>query len=99
MEQYYMVYSRNCEPYFGKIKERKGDEVTMTDVCKIWDCQGICCLEDIAVDGVSFRSHFSKISSEMIIFGVNLIIPCTEKATQILLDLSKRVYIPRNDKS
>lgn len=85
MEQYYIVRADKAGVFFGKIKERKYDEVTMTDVRKIWEWQGACAVEQIAVDGVSPRSRLTITVREMIILNVCQIIPCTEKATENLL--------------
>lgn len=85
MEQYYIVRAEKAGVFFGKIKERKGDEVTMTDVRKIWEWQGACAVEQIAVDGVSEKSRLTLTVREMVVLGVCQIISCTEKATKNLL--------------
>lgn len=85
MEQYYIVRAEKAGVFFGKIKERKGDEVTMTDVRKIWEWRGACAVEQIAVDGVSEESKLTVTVREMVIIGACQIIPCTEKATENLL--------------
>lgn len=85
MEQYYIVRAEKAGVFFGKIKERKGDEVTMTDVRKIWGWCGACAVEQIAVDGVSEESRLTVTVKEMTIIGACQIIPCTEKATENLL--------------
>lgn len=85
MEQYYIVRADKAGVFFGKIRERKGDEVTMTDVRKIWEWQGACAVEQISADGVSEKSKLTVTVKEMTIIGVCQIIPCTEKATENLL--------------
>lgn len=35
-EQNYIVRADRAGVFFGKIKERNGDEITMTDVRRIW---------------------------------------------------------------
>lgn len=92
MEQYYIVRADKAGVFFGKIKERKGDEVTMTDVRKIWYWYGACAIEQIAVDGVAPQSKLTVTVKEMTIIEVCQIIPCTEKATEKLLAIKDWRY-------
>ena len=84
--QYYVVRTTNAGVFFGKIKEASHDEVTMTDVRKIWYWEGACAVEQLAVDGTKKPSDckFTVVVSEMIILNPIQIIPCTEKATKSL---------------
>lgn len=80
--QKFIVRSDKAGVFFGEIKERNGDEVTMTNVRRIWYWSGAASLSQLAVDGVSKPKDckFTVYVKEMIILGVIEIIPCTKKA-------------------
>lgn len=84
--QYYIVRTDRAGVFFGKIKEANHDEVTMTDVRKIWHWDGACAVEQLAIDGTKKPGgcNFTVIVPEMTIADPIQIIPCTEKATQSL---------------
>lgn len=81
-EQSYIVRSDRAGVFFGKIKERNGDEVTMTDVRRIWYWDGAASLSQLAVEGTKKPKNckFTIYVPEMIVFGVIEIIPCTAEA-------------------
>ena len=81
-EQNYIVRSDRAGVFFGKIKERSGSEVTMTDVRRIWYWSGAASLSQLAVEGTKKPKDckFTVYVSEMTILGVIEIIPCTDKA-------------------
>ena len=80
--QKFIVRSEKAGVFFGEIKERNGDEVTMTNVRRIWYWSGAASLSQLAVDGVSKPEDckFTVYVKEMIILGIIEIIPCTEEA-------------------
>lgn len=84
--QYYIVRTNRAGVFFGKIKEQNKDEVTMTDVRKIWHWEGACAVEQLAIDGTKkpYDCQFTVIVPEMVIAEPIQIIPCTEKATESL---------------
>ena len=81
-EQNYIVRADKAGVFFGKIKERSGDEITMTDVRRIWYWDGAASLSQLAVEGVKKPENckFTIYVPEMIILGVIEIIPCTDEA-------------------
>lgn len=81
-EQNYIVRSDRAGVFFGKIKERNGDEITMTDVRRIWYWDGAASLSQLAVEGTKKPQNckFTIYVPEMTILGVNEIIPCTDEA-------------------
>lgn len=81
-EQYYIIRADRAGVFFGKIKERSGREVTMTDVRRIWYWDGAASISQLAVEGTSNpqKCKFSISVPEMIILDVVEIIPCTDKA-------------------
>ncbi len=88
--KYYIVRTDRAGVFFGKIKERSHDEITMTDVRKIWYWDGACGVEQLAMDGTT-KPRDCKITvvvDEMTIADPIQIIPCTDKATEILLGVA-----------
>lgn len=81
-EQNYIVRADRAGVFFGKIKERNGSEVTMTDVRRIWYWSGSASLSELAVEGTKKPTgcKFTIYVPEMVILGVIEIIPCTDKA-------------------
>ena len=77
-----IIRSSSAGVFYGEIKERIGDEVTMTNVRRIWYWAGACSLSQLSVDGVARPDEckFSVVVDEMIVFGVIEILYCTPKA-------------------
>lgn len=86
MNNYYIVRANEAGVFFGKIKERSHDEVTMTNVRKLWYWDGAAAVEQLAVDGVSKPKNcqFTVVIDEMIIANPIQIIPCTDKSYKSL---------------
>lgn len=82
----YVVRCAQAGVFFGEIKERKGDEVTMTNVRKLWYWDGACAVEQLAVDGTSSpeRCKFTVMVSEMVVTGAIQVLACTDKAASSL---------------
>lgn len=82
MEKYYIVRSDRAGVFAGNIKERNGDEVTMTNVRRIWYWDGAASLSQMAVEGVKKPRNckFTVTVPEMTILGVIELIPCTDEA-------------------
>ena len=85
-EQYYIVRTDRAGVFFGQIKERNGDEVTMANCRKIWSWEGATETLGLATYGVSKpeNSKFTVAVDEITVLGAIEIIPCTEKATESL---------------
>lgn len=85
-EKYYIVRADRAGVFFGRIEEISHDEVTMSDVRKLWYWQGACAVEQLALDGTNSPStcRFTVIVPEMTILDPIQIIPCTEKARKSL---------------
>lgn len=85
-DKYYIVRADKAGVFFGKIKKRSHEEVTMTDVRKIWYWEGACAVEQLAVDGTKEpeKCKFTVVVPEMIIADPIQIIPCTDKAVESL---------------
>lgn len=83
-DNYYVVRADRAGVFFGKIKKNKGTSVIMEDVRKIFYWQGAAAVEQISQDGVNKDSKLTVSIPEMEIANPIQIIPCTEKATEIL---------------
>ena len=84
--KYYIVRTRSAGVFFGKIKEATSDEVTMTDVRKLWHWEGACAVEQLAMDGTKNPQgcNFTVVVPEMTVMQPIQIIPCTDKAVESL---------------
>ena len=77
----YIIRADRAGVFYGEIKERNGNEVTMTNVRRLWFWAGANSLSQLAVDGVAKPEEckFTVYVPEMTILGVIEIIPCTDK--------------------
>lgn len=87
--RFYIVRADRAGVFFGHIRERVGDEVTMTDVRRLWYWDGACSLSQMAVDGVKNPNEckFTVVVPEMTILGVIEIIPASEAAVKSIGDV------------
>lgn len=78
----YIIRADRAGVFYGEIKERNGNEVTMTNVRRLWFWAGANSLSQLAVDGVAKPEEckFTVYVPEMTILGVIEIISCTDKA-------------------
>ena len=81
--QNYIVRTNRAGVFFGKIKGYNHDEITMTDVRKLWYWDGACAVEQLAMDGTKkpHNCNFTIVVPEMTIAEPIQIIPCAEKAS------------------
>ena len=84
--QMYIVRCAQAGVFLGHIKERNGDEVTMTNVRKLWYRDGARAVEQLAVDGTSSPKSckFPVVVSEMVVTGAIQVLACTDKAASSL---------------
>jgi hypothetical protein len=82
MEQLFIVRADRAGVFFGKIKERRNGEITMTDCRRIWYWSGAASLSQLAKEGVKNPKDckFTVTVDEITILGVIEIIPCTQEA-------------------
>lgn len=68
--------------FFGTLKEKEGQEVTLTNCRRIWYWDGAASITQLAVDGTTKPNNckFTITVSEICVMGVIEIIPCSEKA-------------------
>ena len=70
--------------FFGTLKEKNGNEATLTDCRRLWYWEGAASLSQLAVDGTcnAKECKFTVTVPEITILGVIEIIPCTDKAVK-----------------
>ena len=80
--KYYLVRGQNSGVFFGQVRERNGQEVTLENVRKLRYWDGACAVEQLARDGVSRPRNckFTVNVEEMTITDAIQIIPCTDAA-------------------
>lgn len=90
-EKNYIVRADRAGVFFGKIKERNGDEVTMADVRRLWYWDGAASLSQLATEGVKVPENckFTVYVPEMTILGVIEIIPCTTMAEDSIKEVKE----------
>jgi len=86
MEGYWIVRARGAGVFFGKIKERNGREVTMTEARRLYYWKGAteCC--QLAAEGVKNPGEckFTMVVSEVVLMDVVEMQPCTDDAAASL---------------
>lgn len=80
--QFYIIRAAEAGVFFGHIKGRNGNEITLTECRRIWYWNGAASISQLAVDGVTNPRlcKFTVTVPEITILGVIEIIPCTDKA-------------------
>lgn len=77
--------------FFGTLKEKDGREVLLTDCRRLWYWDGAASISQIAVEGVNQPQNckFTIPVSEIIITDAIEVIPCTEKAIEVIEAVSE----------
>lgn len=83
-KQKYIIRADHAGVFYGEIKERRGSEVDMLNVRRIWYWDGACSLSQLAVEGTKAPDNckFTVTVPAITILGVIEIIPCTDAAMQ-----------------
>ena len=78
----------------GYVKSQNGKEVTLVNARRLWKWAGAFTLSEMAVSGVSKPSEckFATAVPEIILTEAIEIIPCTEKAKEIILGVKDYEY-------
>ena len=68
--------------FFGTLKERNGQEVTLSNCRRLWYWSGAASINQIAIEGVKNpnNSKFTMTVDEIVILDAIEIIPCTMQA-------------------
>jgi len=79
-----IIRTERAGVFFGEIKERNGQEATITNCRRIWYWSGAASLSQLAVEGTTRPRDckFTVIVDEMTVLGVIEVIPCTAKAIE-----------------
>lgn len=82
--KYFIVRANRAGVFFGHIKERSHDEVTMTNVRKLFYWDGACAVEELATNGTKKPNacKFTIEIPEMVIADPIQVIPCTDEAVE-----------------
>jgi hypothetical protein len=92
--KYFIVRADRAGVFFGKIKARSHDEVTMTDVRKLFYWDGACAVEELAMNGTK-RPNACKFTieiPEMVIADPIQVIPCTDEAVKSISEVKVWKY-------
>ena len=90
-KNYVIVRGDRSGVFFGELKERSGQEVTLGNVRKLWYWDGACAVEQLARDGVSLPRNckFTVTVEEMTITDAIQLIPCTDAAQKSISGVSE----------
>ena len=91
MDKYYIIRGDRSGVFFGNIKERNGQEVTIANCRRIWYWDGAASISQLALDGVSKpeRCKFTVTVPELTILDAIEIIPCSDKAIKIIKEVKE----------
>lgn len=76
--KYVIVRADKPGVFFGKLIARKNQDVCLQNARKIYWWEDACAVEQIALDGVGEKSKITLEVEEVLVFGVDQILPCTE---------------------
>lgn len=81
-DAYYIVRCDRAGVFAGNIKRQEGQEITMTNVRRLWYWDGAASLSQMAVDGVKKPNNcnFTVTVPEMTVLEVIEILPCSPLA-------------------
>ena len=90
-KEYYIVRGDRSGVFFGKIKERNGREVTMTEVRRLWYWEGAASISQLAKDGTCRPENckFTVTVDEILVLDAIEIDKCTEKAVKSILEVTE----------
>ena len=79
---YYIVRGKNSGVFFGNIKAQNGQEVTMTNVRRLWYWAGAASISQLAAEGTKSPSSckFTQTVDEMIVLDAIELDLCSDKA-------------------
>lgn len=83
-DKYYLIRTNDTSVYFGRITEKDGQEVTMTDCRCIWCWSGAASLNQLASEGVKNPNQckFTVAVDMLTALGVVEILLCTQEAVE-----------------
>lgn len=89
--RWYIIRTDKAGVFFGHIKERRGNEATLTDARCLWYWEGAASLMQLAVDGVSKpnRCKFTVVVPELEVLDIIEILPCSDKAVNSIMGVEE----------
>ena len=77
--------------FFGTLEAKEGREVELSDCRRLWYWDGAASISQIATDGVTKPQNckFTVTVPTIVIEDVIEIIPCTDKAIEVIEDVSE----------
>ena len=90
-ENYYIVRGDRSCVFFGNIKERNGNEVTMTNVRRLWYWAGACSISQLAQEGTVNPSNckFTVTVDEVLVLDAIEIDKCSDKAVKSIKEVAE----------
>lgn len=87
--QYYIVRGQNSGVFAGNIKERKGQEVTMTNVRRLWYWDGAASISQLAKEGTANPENckFTVTVDEILVLDAIEIDKCSKKAEKSIKEV------------
>lgn len=81
-QPYVIIRATNAGVFFGRLKKKTGDEVTLTEARRIWQWAGAATLSQLAMEGTKNPSgcKMPQLVTEITVLGVIEIIPTTAEA-------------------
>jgi len=91
MEKYFIVRGSRSGVFFGRIKERSGQEVVLTDVRCIWYWSGAASIIQLAAEGTKTPDNckFTMSVDELVITDAIEIIPCADMAVKSIKEVKE----------
>lgn len=90
-EKYYIVRGDRSGVFFGKIQERNGEEVTMTEVRRLWYWEGACSISQLAKNGTVRPNNckFTVTVDEILVLDAIEIDVCSKKAVKSIKEVAE----------
>lgn len=90
-ENYFIVRGQNSGVFFGKIKERNGREVTMTEVRRLWYWDGASSISQLAKFGTVAPKNckFTVTVDECIVLDAIEIDKCSDIAIKSIKEVAE----------
>ena len=90
-EQYYIVRCDRSGVFFGQIKERNGQEITMVNVRCLWSWYGAAQTLQLSTEGTNKpnKCRFTEFVKELTVLDAIQLVPCTPQATNSLSEVAE----------
>lgn len=88
-KEFYIVRGKDSGVFFGNIKERNGQEVTMENVRRLWYWDGAASISQLAQEGTVAPQNckFTVTVDEMIVLDAIEIDKCSDKAVKSIKEV------------